>query len=235
LLELISVTGSTNADLAGRLRGGERIPEGYWLVADRQDAGKGRCGRDWYDGAGNFMGSTVVHIGPLDPPPPTLSFVAALALYDTVAEYVPNPIGLILKWPNDLLLSGAKLAGILLEGEGRSVVVGIGVNLAYAPALVDRVTIALADQGPAPDRDIFAARLAGQFAAQIEKWRGLGKDALFERWRSVAHPPGTMLTVKEPDGQEIFGAFDGLGPDGALRLRLADGSVRVIHAGDVIA
>lgn len=205
------------------------------MIADRQDAGKGRCGRDWHDGSGNFMGSTVVHIGAHDPAPQTLSFVAALALYDAVAESIPNPASLMLKWPNDLLLSGAKLAGILLEGEGRSIVVGIGVNLAQAPDLPDRPTVALSKLGPAPDRDIFAARLSAQFAAQIEKWRSLGKDALFDRWRSVAHPPGSALTVKEPDGTEISGAFDGLAPDGALRLRLADGTARVIHAGDVIA
>lgn len=235
MIEFVSVTGSTNADLIARLRGGELVAEGFWLVADRQDAGKGRSGRIWQDGAGNFMGSTVVHIGPHDPPPPTLSFVAALALYETVAECLPHPAGIMLKWPNDLLLSGAKLAGILLEGEGRSIVVGMGVNLAHAPDLPDRRTIALSAFGPAPDRDIFAARLSARFGAQLGKWRALGKDRLFERWLAVAHPLGTELTVKEPDGHEIMGAFDGLEPDGALRLRLADGTARAIHAGDVIA
>jgi len=235
LIEFVSVTGSTNADLIARLRGGELVAEGFWLVADRQDAGKGRSGRIWQDGAGNFMGSTVVHLGPHDLQPPTLSFVAALALYDAVAECLANPVGLMLKWPNDLLLSGAKLAGILLEAEGRSIVVGMGVNLAQAPDLPDRRVIALSALGPAPERDIFAARLSVLFGAQLEKWRTLGKDRLFERWLAVAHPTGAMLTVKEPDGQEIIGAFDGLEPDGALRLRLADGTARVIHAGDVIA
>jgi len=235
LIEFVSVTGSTNADLIARLRGGELVAEGYWLVADRQDAGRGRSGRIWQDGSGNFMGSTVVHVGPHDPPPPTLSFVAALALYDAVAECLANPAGLMLKWPNDLLLSGAKLAGILLEGEGRSIVVGMGVNLAQAPDLPDRRTIALSALGPAPDRDIFAAGLSARFGAQLETWRVLGKDRLFERWLAMAHPIGAMLTVKEPDGHEAAGAFDGLDPDGALRLRLADGTARVIHAGDVIA
>ena len=235
MIEVISATGSTNADLLVRLRDGDRLPEGFWLISDRQAAGRGRLGREWTDGIGNFMGSTLVHVSPDDPPPATLSFVAALALYDAVSECLVPPAVPMLKWPNDLMLAGAKIAGILLEGEGRSVVVGIGVNLAIAPELPDRATIALSAFGPAPDRDIFAARLSDAFALQVGQWRDYGKEALFERWLSVAHPQGTALTVTVPDEDIFSGAFAGLEADGALRLRLADGSIRTIHAGDVVA
>src|SRR5690606_23287947 len=110
------------------------ISEGYWLVADRQTLGRGRQGRQWLDAAGNYMGSTVVHLGSQDPPPASLSFVAALAVYETVLPRLVGPRGLQLKWPNDVLLAGGKFCGLLLEREGESAVVGIGVNLAAAPA-----------------------------------------------------------------------------------------------------
>ena len=143
MIQTVAETGSTNADLAARLRSGERVGEGDWLVADRQVAGRGRQGRPWSDGAGNFMGSTVVRPGPSDPPAHTLTLAVALAAYETVLPLLADPRALSIKWPNDLLLNGAKLSGILLEREGDAVVIGIGVNLAQAPELPDRPTIAL--------------------------------------------------------------------------------------------
>jgi BirA family biotin operon repressor/biotin-[acetyl-CoA-carboxylase] ligase len=233
LIEVIPETRSTNADLLARLAAGERIPEGHWLVADRQTGGRGRQGRNWIDGQGNFMGSTVVHVLAQDPPPASLSFVAALAVYETVLARLGNPRELQLKWPNDVLLGGGKFCGLLLEREGASVVVGIGVNLASAPRSEAQAR-ALAEQGPAPDRDAFAAELAGQFDLELGRWRQFGLEPILARWLAAAHPVGTVLTVHEPSGGRISGAFDGLEADGALRLRLADGGCRVIHAGDVL-
>lgn len=233
-IETVPHTGSTNADLLARLRAGERLPEGTWLVADRQDAGRGRQGREWLGGKGNFMGSTLVHPHPADPPPPTLSFVVGLAVQEAVSEMLPQPGRLMLKWPNDLLLDGAKLAGILLESADGVIVAGIGVNLASAPELPDRPTAALSSLGPAPDRDMFAARLAAAFERGLEQWRAYGQKPLFTRWQAAAHPVGTPLTVQEPGQLTLTGTFAGLSTDGALMLRLADGSSRAIHAGDVI-
>ena len=129
--------------------------------------------------------------------------------------------------------AGAKLAGILLEREGEVLVVGVGVNLAKAPVIEGRQTIALAAFGPAPDRDLFAAALAASFATELERWRSYGLDPLTRRWQAAAHPPGTPLTVAPPGEAPLTGGFDGLTEDGALRLRLADGTARVMHAGDV--
>lgn len=235
LVQTVSETGSTNADLAARLRAGEAVPEGYWLVADRQTAGRGRQGREWFDGAGNFMGSTLVRPGPGDPPVSSLAFVAGLAVWDAVSQFLSGRPELQLKWPNDLLLGRAKLAGILLEAVGGVVVVGIGVNLDSAPDLPDRPAMALSALGPAPDRDVFARTLTTSFAAELVRWRQYGLEPLLSRWQSVAHPPGTPLTVLEPGAEPVKGTFAGLDPDGALRLALADGSVRIVHAGDVFA
>ncbi len=233
MIQAVPETGSTNADLLARLAAGERIPEGDWFVADRQLGGRGRQGRSWLDGPGNFMGSTVVHVLPQDPQPASLSFVAALAVYETVLARLGNPCELQLKWPNDVLLGGGKFCGLLLERAGASVVVGIGANLASAPASEIRAR-ALSERGPAPDRDAFAAELAAQFDLELSRWRQFGIEPILNRWLAAAHAVGSALTVHEPGGERLSGAFDGLEADGALRLRLADGACRVIHAGDVM-
>ncbi len=233
MIRTVSETGSTNADLLAALRAGERMAEGEWLVADRQSAGRGRQGREWFDGAGNFMGSTVVRLAPNDPPPASFALAVGLAVYEAVLPLLPDPATLRLKWPNDVTYAGAKLAGILLEREGDALVVGIGVNLAQAPSIEGRATVALAAIGPPPDRDLFASALASSFALELERWRSYGLDPLSRRWRAAAHPLGTPLTVAPPGETPLSGSFDGLTDDGALRLRLADGSSRVMHAGDV--
>jgi len=233
LIHYVAETGSTNSDLAARLAAGERVPEGDWLVVDRQSAGRGRQGRAWNDGAGNFMGSTVIHPTPHDPPRNTLALLAGVALHEVVGELVPPPAKVQLKWPNDLMVGGAKMAGILLEGTGDAVVLGIGVNLAQAPELPDRETIAMAQFGPAPDRDTFAERLAAQWKADLERWRTYGLAPLVNRWEAAAHPKGTRLAAEIAGEGRIAGTFDGLTEEGAARLRLDNGEVRAIHAGEL--
>lgn len=207
--------------------------EGDWLIADRQTAGRGRQGREWFDGSGNFMGSTIVHPADRDPPAATLALVTGLSLYETIFPLLAAPGAAILKWPNDLLIGRAKLAGILLEREGNAVIVGIGVNLAKAPDLTDHEMVALSDLGPAPSRDDFAASLAASFDKELERWRNFGLEPVIRRWLAAAHPAGASLAVHEPNGEIISGYFAGLATDGSLHLRLADGAVRAIHAGDV--
>jgi BirA family biotin operon repressor/biotin-[acetyl-CoA-carboxylase] ligase len=230
VIEILRETGSTSADLAARLARGEQVAEGHWLVADRQTAGRGRMGREWHDSAGNFMGSTVVHLRAGDPAPETLALVAGLAVHDLVAPRLTQAP--MLKWPNDLQVAGAKLAGILLERTGEAVIVGIGVNLVEAPALAGRATTSLFALGAPSQRDVFAEELARQFAADLDRWRSFGLGPIVNRWTVAGHPLGTSLAVEEHD-QRLEGAFAGLTNAGALQLRLADGSLRVIHAGEV--
>ena len=234
MIRTVAETGSTNADLIARLGAGELVPEGEWLVADRQNAGRGRQGRSWFDGHGNFMGSTVVHPGAGDPPAHTLALVAGLAVYEAVQPLCPSPAALMLKWPNDLLLGEAKLCGILLERAGDAVVIGIGVNLAAAPDLPGRKTIALSAFGPAPDRDAFASALEVSLDRELERWRMYGLAPIIRRWLAAGTPEGTQLSVHEPDGNVVQGRFAGLDAAGTLQLRLEDGAVRAIHAGDVM-
>jgi BirA family biotin operon repressor/biotin-[acetyl-CoA-carboxylase] ligase len=235
-LQFVDETGSTNADLARELRAGSGRAEGQWRIARRQVAGKGRQGREWFDGSGNFMGSTSVQLRPDDPPPASLSFVAALAVYEAVDETLAGVAHPSLKWPNDVLLNGAKLCGILLEMVKGHVIVGIGVNLAKAPQLPERPTAALANHGPAPDLEWFANKLAGRFAERLATWRQVGLSQTLSEFQLCSiHSSGSAVRVHDQDGSTIEGAFAGLEPsDGALRLRLADGSEHVIRAGDIV-
>lgn len=233
MIEVVAETGSTNADLAARLARGHRLAEGDWLVADRQLAGKGRLGRVWNDGAGNFMGSTIVVPNRSDPSPATLALVTGVAVHSAVAAFAQER-DLVLKWPNDLLLEGSKVAGILLEMVGGTVVVGVGVNLVHAPSVEGRTIASLSDIGLAPQRDHFAAEMVSQFEAELRRWREAGLSPLLRRWQAVAHAVGTRLRVAAPGEEAVDGAFAGLASDGNLRLALEDGTVRTIHAGDVL-
>ena len=202
--------------------------EGDWLVALQQDAGRGRQGRQWVGESGNFFGSTVVQLRSGDPSPASLSLAAGLALIEAVDVAVPG-LPLMLKWPNDLLLGMSKLAGILLERSGDRVVAGFGVNLGSAPKLDDRDVAALNGE-LLPQA--FAPLLAGSFARILSLWRSSPPEAFAQAWLARAHPVGTHLTVHGGSGDKVSGTFDGIEPDGALRLR-RDGDVDVIRAGDV--
>ena len=235
LITLVEETGSTNADLAAAIRSDDGWPSGRWLVARRQTAGRGRQGREWFDGAGNFMGSTAIAVGEGDPPPASLSFVAALAVRDAVASALGEAADVALKWPNDVLLGGGKLSGILLEMLKGQIIIGIGVNLTRAPQLPDRKTAALADFAAPPVLADFASSLAAHFACRVDAWRNQGLGATLQAFLAASiHAQGSPLTVHDTDGSMLAGSFAGLEEsDGGLRLRLADGSERVIRAGDI--
>ena len=222
----VAETGSTNIDMLASASAGTSI-EGDWLIAGRQTAGRGRKGRGWASPPGNLFASGLVSLRPGDPSAPTLALVAAVALADALAVS-----GSTLKWPNDLLVGKAKLAGILLERQGNQVVVGIGVNLVRHPDLPERPTTSLAALGIVRSIETVIAAIIAALDHWLAVWR-TDLAVIRTAWLTRAHPPGTPLSAAAPDGSRTDGRFDGLTEDCALRLALADGSVRVIHAGDV--
>jgi BirA family biotin operon repressor/biotin-[acetyl-CoA-carboxylase] ligase len=224
-IRIVERTDSTNADLLAD----RTAAEGDWLVALEQSAGKGRQGRTWVSAEGNFYGSTLVELQPEDPPAHMLSLAAGLALIEALDVAAPGQ-ALMLKWPNDVMLQGRKLAGILLERSADRVAVGIGVNLAAAPDLADRQAAGLSgDIAP----EAFAPLLAGSFARLLALWRTSESSALARAWQERAHLPGTRLTMHTGTDETVSGRFAGLEPDGALRLMLDSGEIEVIRAGDV--
>jgi BirA family transcriptional regulator, biotin operon repressor / biotin---[acetyl-CoA-carboxylase] ligase len=206
----------------------EGAPEGAWLRAERQTGGRGRLGRQWDSPVGNLYASTIVRLSQSDPMPATLALVAGLAAHDAISAHVTAT----LKWPNDVLIEDRKVSGILLERADDAVVIGFGVNLAHHPALDRPVTSIAAQTGLAPDPKVFVHDLAKHFANRLVQWRS-GLATTITAWLTAAHPVGTPLCADIGNGERIDGSFAGLLPDGALQLRLADGSERAIHAGDI--
>ena len=229
-IRTVAETGSTNDDLAGLARDG--APEGLWLRAGRQTGGRGRQGREWHSPPGNLYASTLVRLRPGDPPAPTLALVAAVALHE-VASAFAGGAAIEIKWPNDLMVAGAKLSGILLERLDDAVMVGFGVNLADHPDQTQRPSASFAALGGAPDPARFLEALTASFARWLALWRDEGLAPVRRRWLAAAHRPGTALSTHTASGAWVEGLFDGLDDSGALRLRLADGTARIIHAGDV--
>jgi BirA family biotin operon repressor/biotin-[acetyl-CoA-carboxylase] ligase len=227
---------STNAEARRKAEAGERGP--LWITAARQSAGRGRRGRSWETGAGN-LAATWLFTTPLRPAEAAqISFVAALAVADLAAAFVPA--GLVsLKWPNDLLIGREKAAGILIEsgaapGGGLWVAAGIGVNLASAPTSADRPATTLAAHMRAPPPAPLVALEVLAEAAQL--WRGVWENGGFvpiaEAWTHRAHGLGERCMARLV-GETLEGVAEGLDDDGALKLRTADGAVRRITAGDV--
>lgn len=223
----LASVGSTNDWL---LQHAESLADGHWVIADRQTAGRGRRGRVWNDGVGNLMASVLVRAeGAVQ----QFSFVAALALCEALAATGGRRFAL--KWPNDVLLDGVKVSGILLERARDVLVIGFGVNIASHPEGTERPATSLAAAGlPAPVPVDLLARLMPAFVEVRQLWATQGFEPI--RWRWLAHAAGVGDRIAARLGDDTLeGRFEGLEADGALALRLDDGSLRPVHAGEVFA
>jgi BirA family biotin operon repressor/biotin-[acetyl-CoA-carboxylase] ligase len=231
-IRLVAETGSTNADLKALAASG--WPEGQWLRAERQIDGRGRLGREWRSPEGNLQASTVIRLRPTDPPVTGLGLMLGVAVHAALAGLVPRA-AFQLKWPNDVMLGQAKLAGMLLEREGDCIVIGVGVNVREAPRLPDRETIALADLDGG--RGWTAADVLDALVPAVDhwlaQWREGGTAAIVRAWLERAHAVGTRLSVSTATHLPQQGRFLGLDADGALILGFDDGTSHVIHSGDV--
>ncbi len=224
---------STNDEVTERAHKG--TSDGLWVMADQQSAGRGRRGRAWHSPVGNLYCSTLVRRQSDEPPLQQLSFVAAIALHETLDRYAQ---GIQLKWPNDLLLAGKKLSGILLEagssGAGSWVVVGFGVNLAHFPEDTERPATSLAANmhEPPPEPLALLEKLAMCFVAWRGIWRQHGFLPIRTQW--LRHATGIDKRIEVRLGQEtLYGLFVGLDDTGALLLQLDSGVIRAVHAGEV--
>ncbi|WP_269077718.1 biotin--[acetyl-CoA-carboxylase] ligase [Sphingobium baderi] len=230
-MRFVEETGSTNADMMAWVEQG--VPEGAWLRAGRQTGGRGRMGRSWESREGNLYCSTAVRLRALDPTPHTLALVAANAVHALIAPLADGQARI--KWPNDVLVDDAKIAGILLERAGDAVIVGIGINVKDHPQGLDRPVTSLAAQGAGEaEAGDMLERLTGLFAHWLAIWRAQGLDPVRTHWLLNAHPTGTPMRVNLPDESVLEGRFETLDRDGMLILRLADGGTRAIHAGDIL-
>jgi BirA family biotin operon repressor/biotin-[acetyl-CoA-carboxylase] ligase len=202
-----------------------------WIFARSQTEGRGRRGNTWISEPGNLFATLLVQ-----EPAATaaqIGFAASLAAGEAVGAYVDQE-RVQLKWPNDVLLDGRKVGGILLETlKGDALAIGIGVNLAHHPLKSEFPATSLcAVLGHAPDPEEVLAKLAGRLGAWYEVWRGRGFAALRDAWLERAAGLGGEIRARLP-GNEIYGVFENLDQDGALLLRKPDRELTRITAGEV--
>ncbi len=240
----LDVTESTNSDALDAAKAGD--PGGLWVVADEQTGGRGRQERQWVSPPGNLYASLLL----IDPCAlryaSQLSFVAAVALYDAIAAVTGlGASRLTLKWPNDVLLDGAKVSGILLEahqldaGKRLAIVIGIGVNVVSSPSSTPYPTAFLNTVAPYLTRDDLFLTLAQTFETRLGLWQetqsGSVPEPLFapirKLWLERAHGIGGAVTIRLSQGEKQ-GIFIGIAQDGRLELQ-TDHGVELIDAGDL--
>lgn len=209
-----------------------------WIMAKHQTEAHGRRGRVWASPRGNFAGTLVLH--PTEPPQLVAlrSFVAALALFDTLSALTGRPEAFALKWPNDVLMHGGKLAGILLESSGAqgrldTLFIGIGVNLVAAPAPqeVEQGAVAPVALGADISQEDFLTELAHHYDLWETRFVTYGFAPIREAWLARAARLGEVITARMP-GREVTGTFEDVDSDGNLILRTPKG-VEAIPAADV--
>jgi BirA family biotin operon repressor/biotin-[acetyl-CoA-carboxylase] ligase len=235
-LKSFDVIDSTNEEAKRLAAAGEPGP--IWISAARQTAGRGRRGRAWDSPTGNLAATLMLRPSRSATECAQLSFVAAIAAADMLAGFAPAA-EIRVKWPNDTLADGRKIAGILLEsasvgGEAPTwLAIGIGVNLATHPDGTEFPATSLRALGAlAPPADDALLHLAAHFAGWYEVWRGEGFAAIRDAWLARAAGLGTRIRARLSN-EETSGVFEGLDETGALLLRENAGTVRHISAGEV--
>ncbi len=223
--------GSTN-DEAMRLAR-EGAAHGTVVHADEQTAGRGRLSRRWSSPPGNLYVSIVLR---LEVPPPRaveIGFVAALAVADAVDALLPRQVHATLKWPNDVLVRGDKIAGILLEQADDAVILGIGLNVLQPPSGVSYQASTIVGCGGLATVDGARDKLLAALASWLETWLQEGFAPIRAAWLARAHPIGSRLSVRVGE-RFVSGTFASIDEGGALLLETPDGRARIV-AGDVQA
>lgn len=236
LLHLETVD-STNEE-AKRL-GAQGVMQPHWILADVQSAGRGRRGRVWQSPKGNLM-TTVYLPGRIEiVKAGQLSFVAGLALADMVSTLIGSAGAVSIKWPNDVLVGGAKISGILLESAAAAgahldwVCIGMGVNLAHFPDDTPYLATSIdAYTKHRPDNLAALAVLAAAFEQYYQQWQKFGFLVILTKWRQQAHNLGREIIVRL-ENTELTGVFEDIDETGALILCANDGQHHIISAGDV--
>ena len=241
-------TASTNAHALELLRSGAPAPHLTLVWARRQTQGRGRGGRAWQSPEGNVFFSMILRPhqdwGDLN----QLPLVTSVATHAALRPHVPPSRAVTIKWPNDVLIDGAKVSGTLIESHrlirssdahrwsAEALVVGIGVNVAHFPSegLLYPAT-SLREVGSAVERNQVIRDLAQALIDALELWRQRGFAQIRGAYLQSAHGLGERITVRTSLDldESVSGVFEGIDEDGALLLRLADGTVRSLVVGDV--
>jgi BirA family biotin operon repressor/biotin-[acetyl-CoA-carboxylase] ligase len=220
--------GSTNDEV--RRLAATGAPHGTVVYADEQTNGRGRRQHQWFSPIGNLYISVLLRTGQPVYRVSQLSFVSALAVADTVDGLLPRQVRAMLKWPNDVLVQGAKIAGILIEQIDEATIIGIGLNVLEAPTRGAYKTTTIIANGGIASVDSAKDLVLDCLDRHLKVWRTAGFAAIRHQWVQRSYPAGTAIRVNLPSGQ-VTGAFAGLDVDGALLLDTPGGRERIV-AGD---
>jgi BirA family biotin operon repressor/biotin-[acetyl-CoA-carboxylase] ligase len=232
----LQTTDSTNAEALRRAREGEAGP--LWITADIQTAGRGRGGNAWVSEPGNLYATLSLREPSSPAVAPQLAFVAGLAVHDAVVACAPN-LGpaLQLKWPNDLLCNGRKLAGLLIEADNApvfAVAIGVGINCVSHPDNASYPATDLKSEAARVTAVALFAALTGTMRLRLTQWRrGEGFASIRADWLKRAAGLGEPIKVRLPDRQ-LAGRFGGVDDTGRLLLETA-GKIETITAGEVFS
>lgn len=237
-LHHVETIGSTNDEAARLAASG--VSSGTIVLADQQSKGRGRLGRDWQSAPGNLHASILLRPNCTLQAASELSLLAGVALTELLARHAPDGQDIALKWPNDVLIDGAKVAGILLEsgsdkgGRLTHVVLGIGVNIAWSPDDMPYPVTSLAarsfTQMP-PEDWLFA--YASSLEIWLDRWQRDGFAVVRDAWRARSYGLGGPIRIRL-GREDVDGRFVDLTEGGALLIEDADGTRRELTAGDVV-
>ena len=231
---------STNSEAQRQLEAGAGLP--LWIITKEQTSGRGRRGREWVSETGNLFCSGLYPLSETPAHDAQKSFIAALAIYDALAEYVVPEL-LSIKWPNDVLLDGKKVSGILLERFANGLCIGVGINLMSRPeGVTGQETACVMDyiaeellNDPEPILEMpepVLAILAAKYSIWSKRHDADGFAPIRDMWLERAARIGKQVTVSLAN-ERFTGYAEGLDMEGALIVRLGSGELRHIHAGDI--
>lgn len=226
---------STNSEAARQIQAG-RVHQPFWIKADTQDTGRGRLGREWVSEKGNVF-ATLIWPAPELTIAPQLSFVTALAVQKTLKDSIGGTATVECKWPNDILMDGQKISGILLETAKDPhaqnwLIIGIGINLVSKPP-TSRWPATFLGQLISPEQpEELIKRLHRYWMHFVAIWEHEGFAPIAEKWMECAFGLGTQVRYSVKD-KTMNGIFEGLDASGAALVRLESGWVERIYAGEI--
>ncbi len=225
--------GSTNDEARDLIAAG--AAQGAVIWAESQTAGRGRHGRDWISPPGNLYCSIIMRPKVEQSRLTEISFVAALAVRDAIAPVLPQGVPVELKWPNDVLAAGRKVAGILVEAErlpdeaATALIVGVGINIVSAPREASYPATCISALARAPRVSRLLSSLVAALDRRVELWTRNGFAAIRQEWMDHAYGVGGQVTASSG----ISGTFTGLDETGAIIIAMTDGEQRRLVSGSV--
>jgi BirA family biotin operon repressor/biotin-[acetyl-CoA-carboxylase] ligase len=234
-LEVFDALGSTSDACIERARAGEA--EGLAILAHRQTAGRGSRGRHWQSPPGNLNFSVLLRPGLPASDASIFPLLTGVAVADAICAFLPEAAAPMLKWPNDVLLNGGKLAGILIDAAPQGsnldwLVIGVGINLLHAPEIPGRRTTTLKAHGGEATAEAAAQMLLNYLDFWLDAFSVNGAAGILDAWQQRAHRIGTELAVRCA-GATVTGRYAGLSAKGELLLNV-ENRIERFQTGEIL-